>query len=70
MLNELNSHLRAALTEHVATKRRLNTFNIQTDKSPRPSKKWSLNTSFEPAYFDEIAPQRKKDLATIAKANS
>lgn len=65
LLNELNKHLTYALPVHGVAKRRLITFKIQVAKSPRPYKKWSLNTSFEPTYFNKIAPIREKDLTVI-----
>jgi hypothetical protein len=65
MLNKLDQHLEIALRNSKASKRRLITFNIQVRKSPKPNKKWSLNSSLEATYLNKIDPVREKDLTVI-----
>ena len=65
MLNDLITHLSEAQKEHKDTKRRLITFNLQVRRSPRPNLKWSLNSSLQPHYLEQIAPQTEKDLTVI-----
>gem|GEM_PF-3573283 len=65
MLNELNNLLNESYVDHVDTKRRLITFNLQIRRAPRPNQKWSLNSSLQPHYLNKLSPQREKDLTVI-----